>query len=145
VFLDQHLDTVQMRGLFGLLDCYVSLHRSEGLGLTIATAMAAGTPAIATGWSGNMEFMNAQNSVLVAYDLTEVGPGAYPYPPDACWAEPDLDAAAHAMRELYDHPAMAPELGRRGASIITAKHSIVAAADWFDKQFATLSQCGADV
>jgi glycosyltransferase involved in cell wall biosynthesis len=145
VFLDQHLDAVQMRGLFGLLDCYVSLHRSEGLGLTIATAMAAGTPAIATGWSGNLEFMNAQNSVLVPYDLTEVGPGAYPYPPDACWAEPDLDAAAHAMREFYDHPAMAPELGRRGASTVTANHGVRAAADWFDEQFATLSQRGAEV
>ena len=145
VFLDQHLDAVQMRGLFGLLDCYVSLHRSEGLGLTIATAMAAGTPAIATGWSGNMEFMNSQNSALIPYDLTEVGPGAYPYPPDACWAEPDLDAAAHAMRELYDHPATAHELGRRGASTVTANHSVVAAADWFDKQFARLSRLGADV
>jgi hypothetical protein len=143
VFLDQHLDAVQMRGLFGLLDCYVSLHRSEGLGLTIATAMATGTPAIATGWSGNLEFMTAQNSTLIPYDLTEVGPGAYPYPPDACWAEPDLDAAAHAMRELFDKPAKALDLGRR-ASTVTENHSVVAAADWFDRQFARLSQHGAD-
>jgi hypothetical protein len=44
-------------------------------------------------------------------ELGEVGPGAEPYPPDRCWAKPDLDAAADAMRHLYGHPEVARELG----------------------------------
>ena len=55
-------------------DCYVSLHRSEGLGLTMAEAIACGKPVIATGYSGNLEFMDEASSYLVPYDLVEVPP-----------------------------------------------------------------------
>jgi glycosyltransferase involved in cell wall biosynthesis len=92
-------DTV--RGLMAHADCYVSLHRSEGFGLTIAEAMALGTPVIATGHSGNMDFMTPDNSIPVPWTLTRVGPGADPYPAAALWAEPDLDAAAAAMRRMH--------------------------------------------
>lgn len=44
-------------------------------------------------------------------ELGEVGPGAEPYPPDGCWAKPDLDAAVDAMRHLYGHPDVARALG----------------------------------
>jgi len=140
---DDHFDGVQMRALFHLIDCYVSLHRSEGLGLTIAAAMACGTPAIATGWSGNLEYMTADNSLLVPYDLAEVGPGSYPYPVDACWAEPDVDAAAQMMRGLHDDPATAAELGDRAAANIAAMHEVRTATAWFEQQFATLTRYGA--
>ena len=53
-------------------DCYVSLHRAEGFGLTLAEAMAHGKPVIATGYSGNLTFMNDGNSYLVPYKLTEL-------------------------------------------------------------------------
>jgi hypothetical protein len=49
----------------------------------------------------------------VDLELGEVGSGAEPYPRDACWAKPDLDAAADAMLQLYDHPDVTRELGRR--------------------------------
>ena len=114
IVIDAHLSSLEMRALSQLLDCYVSLHRSEGLGLTIASAMSAGIPAIATGWSGNLAFMDAENSILVPYELREVGPDAAPYPPDAVWAEPDVEAAAAAMRRLFDDRAAAAALGARG-------------------------------
>ncbi|HEV2309396.1 MAG TPA: glycosyltransferase family 4 protein [Acidimicrobiia bacterium] len=142
ILSEEHLDSVQMRGLFACLDCYVSLHRSEGLGLTIASAMAAGRPAIATGWSGNTEFMTDDNSRLIPYELREVGTGAFPYPPEAVWAEPDLDAAANAMRSLYDHPDTAVQLGQRGAASVTTRHAIEPAARWFDEAFTTLVGAG---
>ena len=50
-------------------DCYVSLHRAEGFGLTLAEAMAIGKPVIATGYSGNVDFMNDANSYLVDYEI----------------------------------------------------------------------------
>src|SRR5690606_711478 len=50
-------------------DCYVSMHHSEGFGLTLAEAMCFGKPTVATNYSGNTEFMNDNNSFLVDYAL----------------------------------------------------------------------------
>src|SRR5262249_27490592 len=73
IFLDGFLEPLEMRALFQLIDCYVSLHRSEGLGLTLASAMAAGTPAVATGWAGKLEVMKAHNSIPWPSELVEGG------------------------------------------------------------------------
>ena len=137
--VDRHLDRVEMRALFHLLHCYVSLHRSEGLGLTIATAMAAGTPAIATGWSGNMEFMTPEDAMLVPYSLVEVGPDAAPYSADAWWADPDLDAAADAMRRLFDDPELARTIGCRGRSRVADVGDVDTSARWFADRYASLT------
>lgn len=94
-------------------DCYVSLHRSEGLGLTMAEAMLLGKPTIATGYSGNLDFMNDDNSLLVRYDYDEVPPNTPHYPAGCRWAEPDIDHAADLMRWVYEHPQEAAQLGRK--------------------------------
>ena len=60
-------------------DAYVSLHRSEGTGLTITDAMALGKPVIATSWSGNMDFMDVSNSFPVRYELVELQRTIGPY------------------------------------------------------------------
>src|SRR5213075_3478239 len=62
VLKDGYLSQTENNTLTALADCYVSLHRSEGFGLTIAEAMALGKPVIATGYSGNIEFTNEDNS-----------------------------------------------------------------------------------
>jgi glycosyltransferase involved in cell wall biosynthesis/SAM-dependent methyltransferase len=110
-------------------DCYVSLHRSEGLGLTMAEAMYFGRPAIATGYSGNLDFMTAQNSFLVPYEMAEIGPDAHPYPADKEWAEPDLEAAAALMRRVYEHPAEAIVRGERAEEDLRRTHSASAARE----------------
>ena len=45
-------------------DVIVSLHRAEGFGLVLAEAMVLGKTALATGWSGNMDFMSTENSAV---------------------------------------------------------------------------------
>jgi len=84
-------------------DVYLSLHRSEGFGLTLLEAMAAGCPVIATNWSGNTDFMTAEDSLLIECQLRPVQDpqGSYQIP-TALWAEPNIDAAAAALRRLYD-------------------------------------------
>jgi glycosyltransferase involved in cell wall biosynthesis len=111
-----------------LCDCYVSLHRSEGFGLTLAAAMAHGKPVIATGYSGNLAFMDAANSMLVPYELVPVGPGNDPYPADARWAAPDIDAAAELMRRVRREPAHAREMGARGRQSVSRTHGLESSA-----------------
>ncbi len=110
-------------------DCYVSLHRSEGFGLTMAEAMYFGRPTIATAYSGNLDFMTAGNSYLVPHTMTEIGVDANPYPPDGEWAEPDLGRASSLMREVFENPKAAAERGRRGAADIRRTHSLQAACE----------------
>ncbi len=101
--LDGYLPAATMRALTGLADCVVSLHRSEGLGLSLLEAMALAKPVIATGYSGNLAFMDDENSFLVGYDLVPVGGGNEPYPAHARWAQPRVDDAARLMRLVVDN------------------------------------------
>jgi glycosyltransferase involved in cell wall biosynthesis len=114
--------------LMATADCYVSLHRSEGLGLTMAEAMALGKPVIATAYSGNLDFMTEENSYLVRHGMTTVGPGAEPYQPDWEWADPDLDHAAELMRRVYENQAEAAERGARAREHILRERSVARAA-----------------
>ena len=104
IIMDEYLDAIHSATLMNLCDCYVSLHRSEGLGLTIAEAMLLGKPVIATGYSGNLDFMTQDNSYLVPWVRVKVGEGAEAYETSATWAEPDLNAAAALMRQVYFNP-----------------------------------------
>ncbi len=112
VTMDGYLPARERDALMSACDCYVSLHRSEGFGLTLAEAMALEKPTIATAYSGNMAFMTPENSFLVPWRPARVPAGCEPYPKGDCWAEPDLDAAASLMRLVYENPVLAGERGR---------------------------------
>src|SRR3954464_12042834 len=105
-------------------DCYVSLHRSEGFGLTIAEAMALGKPVIATAYSGNLAFMDEESSFLVPYSLTALRQAVGPHPAGTVWADPDLDEAARLMRSAFDDPEAARERGLRGHEAIRERQSL---------------------
>jgi glycosyltransferase involved in cell wall biosynthesis len=113
----------EIADLTAACDCYVSLHRAEGLGLTISDAMAAGKPIIATGWSGNMEFMNVANSFPVGYRLTAVERRVGPYRPGEIWAEPSVEHAAELMRYVFEHPEEAAKRGELAKHEIEANYS----------------------
>ncbi len=121
-------------------DCYVSLHRSEGFGLTLAEAMWFARPVIATGYSGNLEFTTPENSFLVDYVMRPIGSGADPYPPEGEWADPDLEHAAWLMREVFERPDDAAERARRGARHIRERHSPQAAGRAIEARLQEIAQ-----
>ena len=116
--IDVYLEPAQNAALLAGADCYVSLHRSEGFGLTLAESMALGTPVIVTGYSGNTDFTTPQNSYLVDWTPTRVGPGCEIYPADGSWAEPDLDHAAELMRRVWQRPEEARAKAERARADI---------------------------
>jgi glycosyltransferase involved in cell wall biosynthesis len=95
----------ELLALLNRADCYVSLHRSEGFGLNMADAMAIGKPVIATGYSGNMEFMNVNNSLPVKYTLKQITEEVPPYSVGSIWSEPDTNHAASLMQYAVANPA----------------------------------------
>jgi glycosyltransferase involved in cell wall biosynthesis len=106
--------------LLAACDCLLSLHRSEGFGLSLADAMAAGKPVVATAYGGNTEFMRESSSYLIPYELTQVGAGCEHYPPEASWAEPDVGRAAAALRAMFDDQEAARRRGQAGQSDVEA-------------------------
>jgi glycosyltransferase involved in cell wall biosynthesis len=98
-----YLDDAGLERLYRSADVMLSLHRAEGFGLPMLEAMSYGIPVVGTGWSGNLEFMDASNSVLVPYRLVRVFDQNGIYSGTA-WAEPGIEAAADALKRLAtDH------------------------------------------
>src|SRR5215204_4266127 len=125
--IDRYVTAAEKNAMFAGCDCYVSLHRSEGFGNTLAEAMYLGKPVIATGYSGNMEFMTPQNSYPIDCTLRPVGENSGPYPANGEWAEPDVGHAANLMRRVFEDQQEAGERGLRAAEDLRRNHSAEAA------------------
>jgi glycosyltransferase involved in cell wall biosynthesis len=122
------LDRPALSALIDSVDCFVSLHRSEGFGLVIAEAMARGKVVVATGWSGNMDFMTAHNSLPVDYRLVTLEADAGPYRRGERWAEPSHDDAVAKLRRVAADPALRRRLGERARQDCAAQLSPEAVA-----------------
>lgn len=90
----------KITGLLSTADVCISLHRSEGFGLTMAEAMLVGTPVIATDWSGNVDFCTTENSYPVRYVRVPVNSSHPEFQglTDLTWADADVDHAAQMLR-----------------------------------------------
>jgi glycosyltransferase involved in cell wall biosynthesis len=99
------LSNDEILGLHARGDCYVSLDRGEGFGLSPFAAGAAGNPIIVTGFGGATEYAKPDNSYLVNYSLTPVFgmPGSPWYRGDQLWAEPDVKHGSDLMRHVYEN------------------------------------------
>lgn len=109
----EKMSRAEVTGLLGAGDIVLSLHRSEGFGLVPAESMQLGKAVVATGWSGNMDFMTPDNSIPVGYRLIPaVDPqGTYDMG-DQLWADADVEEAASALSRLAGDPALRTGLGR---------------------------------
>ncbi|MBX6330001.1 MAG: glycosyltransferase family 4 protein [Pseudolabrys sp.] len=117
VLIDRTMSAGEIEALYHESDIVMSLHRSEGFGLTLAEAMLRGLPVVATNWSGNVDFVNAENGIPIPYRLiaAEDPQGTYHHP-GMKWADADVEAAAEALRRLRREPELARTLGEAGAA-----------------------------
>ncbi len=121
--VSDHFSESDMIAFIGAFDILVSLHRSEGFGLTLAEAMAQGVAVIATEFSGNMQFMTPANSRLIPAAVVPVSDPEGPYTgldrdPEQGWGEPQLWAATTALRELVASPALREEISTAARAAI---------------------------
>jgi glycosyltransferase involved in cell wall biosynthesis len=137
---DRYLGRPEALGLIEACDAYVSLHRSEGFGFTLAEAMWLGKPAIATHYSGNTDFMTPWNSFAVPFRLVEVGAGHGPYAAHALWAEPDLGAAAELLRACFMEKEQTAERARRGRADVQRLLSPRACGERIARRLGTIGE-----
>lgn len=140
IIRDHVLDRADVQALQRCCDVYVSLHHAEGFGLGLAECMAQGKPVIGTAWSGNMEFMDTENSALVGYSLVPVEEGEYAHHEGQRWAAADEADAAIWMRRLADDPGLAITLGERARQSVTQTLSPERAAEILIKRLDQIHQ-----
>ncbi|SFJ78031.1 glycosyltransferase family 4 protein [Methylobacterium brachiatum] len=113
----------ELDNLIACADCLVSPHRAEGFGLNIAEFMALGKPVIATGYSGNIDFMTEENSYLIPYNLKPIPADHGPYWKGYLWAEPDLGALSTLMRSAVSDREGTARKAEKGSQDIAERLS----------------------
>jgi glycosyltransferase involved in cell wall biosynthesis len=126
--IDSHFSEDQINALFAKCQCYVSLHRCEGFGLPLASTLLNEIPVIATGWSGNTEFMKPDSSYLVDYKLITLDRAHGPFAAGSRWAEPSVDHAAQLMLEVKSDYEAAKRRARKGSQLIQETFGMPAVA-----------------
>lgn len=121
--IDELFSDNEIKNLIRCCDCFVSLHRSEGYGRGMAEAMFFGKPVIATGYSGNLDFMNEEISILVRFKLINVIEGSYPHAKGQVWAEPDVENAVYYSLRLLDDRDYGRNLGQIASRYIRTNFS----------------------
>lgn len=111
--VDVDLEKNNLNHLINECDCYVSLHHSEGFGLTLAEAMCLGKPTIATNYSGNLEFMNNDNSFLVDYVINSIENPDVNFCDNTIWADPLLEDSVEKMRLVYTDRNLASDKAKK--------------------------------
>jgi len=109
IIINEQMTYSEVLSLMNCCDCYVSLHRSEGFGYTLAEAMLLGKPVIATDYSGTRDFVAQTTAFPVKYRLKSLQKDDYPFGEGQKWADPDLDHAAWLMRRVIEDE---PDTGR---------------------------------
>ena len=125
VLLTEQYTRRQTDNLLACADAYISLHRAEEYGLAMLESMALGKPVIATGYSGNVDFMSDLTAYLIPYTLRHITPDDHAlqrgqrgvYDIGEIWAEPDREAAAEALQRVYQDPDAARQRGAIAAHL----------------------------
>ncbi|MDY7523892.1 glycosyltransferase [Sphingomonas sp. 10B4] len=123
VYIDQPLARAEVYELQACCDALLSLHRAEGFGLAPAELMFLGKPVIATGWSGNMDFMTPMNSYPVNYTLEPLTRAHGPYQVGQLWAEADIDHASWCLKQAMEGGEAVARKRQLAAADIRANHS----------------------
>lgn len=123
LLIDSPLSGDEVTSLVRVGDAFVSLHRAEEFGFGPGAAMYFGKPVVATGFSGNLEYMTAETALLVNSTMVLVQEGQRPHASCQAWAEPDVEQAAAHMIKLLDDPDGGRALGARASAHVRTHFS----------------------
>jgi glycosyltransferase involved in cell wall biosynthesis len=137
--IEERLTYPDLLCLYASCDVFISLHRTEGLGLIPLEAMHLGKPVVATAWSGNMSYMNYSNACLVEFDfvpIVEADSLHYGFDTlniETRWAEPNISQAVAWLRKLAEDSQFRLQLGLRAAADANRYHKQASRVDFVDE------------
>ena len=121
--IDQTLSRIKLDALTDSSNVYLTMHRSEGFGFGPAEALASEKIVVSTDYGGSCDFINSTTGYPVDYKLIPLKPGDYPYWENQLWAEPMIDSAVSALRDVYDHYDSALERAKKGRQLMLDQHA----------------------
>ncbi|HVC24620.1 MAG TPA: glycosyltransferase [Acidimicrobiales bacterium] len=142
VVLGSHLAPGDIPRLMAAADCYVAPSRGEGFGRPQLEAMATGLPVIATRWSGNLDFMDDSNSMLVDVDalVTVDDRMDVAHYHGQRWAEPSVEHLADLLSRVAADPSRAHALGVRARADVERRWSWQHVASEAGERLATVAR-----
>jgi hypothetical protein len=96
--IESYYSTLETQELIAKSHIILSLHRSEGFGLCLAEGIFSDTIPLATGYSGNTDFMT-DSRLLVDYKLVDTNVDYFP----GQWAEPNYSDAKDKLFDLIEN------------------------------------------
>ena len=99
IIINEDLSNSELKNLYLSSDVLVAPSRGEGFGLPIAEAMLLDLPVITTGWGGQTDFCNVNNSWLIDYEFTSAS--SHFDLGMSYWAEPSCDHLKELMQDIF--------------------------------------------
>ena len=140
--LRQTMGAAELGSLIGTANCYVSPHRSEGFGLTVAEAMALGVPVIATDYGGTADFVTEEVGFPLRYHLVEIDRDFGPYRRGAIWSEPSCEHLHELLRAVTADPTEAARRGLRAQVRMLEQYSAAAVGQRLADRLAVIAGAG---
>jgi glycosyltransferase involved in cell wall biosynthesis len=110
LLINEDWSSEKMEILFNAMDVYISLHRSEGSGLTMMESIMLENPVVCTGWSGNLDFCLSDKCQLVDYEKIDISKESIYYKMfdspvkwSVKWADPKIEDASKKLIEVYQN------------------------------------------
>jgi glycosyltransferase involved in cell wall biosynthesis len=116
-------DEAEIAAMAASAHCYISLHRSSAFNLDLARALGSGRPVVATRYGGPMDYLREDNAELVGFELVPLRGHLLEMVPGATWADPDIDEAARALRNVTLDYREACQRAWSGRSLITRTYT----------------------
>lgn len=124
--LESNMTEEELISTYAAADCFVLPSRGEGWGRPYMEAMAMKLPTIGTRWSGQLAYMNDDNSYLI--DIEGIAPVNQELAPfyyhGQRWAEPSVDHLKSLMRSVFEHRDEARRKGHKARADLFPKFSI---------------------
>jgi hypothetical protein len=127
IFINESFNENKLNILLNSSDVYISLHRSEGLGLTLMESILLEKPTLCTNYSGNIDFCLPEWSELVDYKLIEVSDKSFynklSVLKNQFWADPSIEDASIKLRKIYENYPKYVEKSKLGKKFILEKYN----------------------
>jgi len=134
ILLNRFLSQADMASLYGAAHALVLPTHGEGYGRPLMEALASELPVIATRWSGQLDFLNDENSYLI--DVESLVPASAEEESFAghLWAQPSIHHLRQQMRRVFSHRGEAQQRARQGRSDMVANWDwSITARLWVDE------------